>query len=158
MSREKFFNDRPTTYLRTSRYYRALTMVYNTQRLMIALSKGPNRVGVFPHLRTETDFFPKRCFLVISNPDDGQSPKTQYLCIFKNSFNIIQPPLWYSIQSSWLQIQRSGFDSRCYQISFWDVVGLERGPLSLAKLAQAAIARSVFFPCGLKSRSLFCLF
>jgi hypothetical protein len=26
------------------------------------------------------------------------------------------PPLWSSGQSSWLQIQRSGFDSRRYQI------------------------------------------
>jgi hypothetical protein len=33
-------------------------------------------------------------------------------------------------QSSWLQIQRSGFGSRRYQI-FWEVVGLERGPLNL---------------------------
>jgi hypothetical protein len=33
-------------------------------------------------------------------------------------------------QSSWLQIQRSGFDSWRYHI-FWEVVGLERGPLSL---------------------------
>jgi hypothetical protein len=40
------------------------------------------------------------------------------------------PPLWSSDQSSWLQIQRSGFDSRRYQI-FWEVVGLERGPLNL---------------------------
>jgi hypothetical protein len=31
---------------------------------------------------------------------------------------------------SWLQIQRSGFDSRHNQI-FWEVVRLERGPLSL---------------------------
>jgi hypothetical protein len=29
-------------------------MVYNTQKYWV-LSKGPNRVGVFPHLRTETD-------------------------------------------------------------------------------------------------------
>jgi hypothetical protein len=36
----------------------------------------------------------------------------------------------YSGKSSWLQIQRSGFNSRHYQI-FWEVVGLERGPLSL---------------------------
>jgi hypothetical protein len=35
-----------------------------------------------------------------------------------------------SDHSSWLQIQRSGFDSQGYQI-FWEVVGLERGPLSL---------------------------
>jgi hypothetical protein len=41
------------------------------------------------------------------------------------------PPLWSSAQSSWLQIQGSGFDSRRYQI-FWEVVGLERGPLSLS--------------------------
>jgi hypothetical protein len=43
------------------------------------------------------------------------------------------PPLWSSGQSSWLQIQRSGFDSRHYQI-FWEVVGLERGPLSLGSI------------------------
>jgi hypothetical protein len=38
--------------------------------------------------------------------------------------------LWSSGQSSWLQIQRPGFYSRRYQI-FWEVVGLERGPLRL---------------------------
>jgi hypothetical protein len=35
-----------------------------------------------------------------------------------------------SNQSLWLQIQRSGFDSPRYQV-FQEVVGLERGPLSL---------------------------
>jgi ABC-type transporter Mla MlaB component len=40
------------------------------------------------------------------------------------------PPLWSSGQSSWLQIQRSRFDFRRYQI-FLEVVVLERGPLSL---------------------------
>jgi hypothetical protein len=40
------------------------------------------------------------------------------------------PPLWSSGQSSWLQIQRSGSDSRRYQI-FREIVDLERGPLSL---------------------------
>jgi hypothetical protein len=49
-----------------------------------------------------------------------------YICYVEES----KPPLWSSGQSSWLQIQRSGFDSRHYQI-FWEVVGLERGPLSL---------------------------
>jgi hypothetical protein len=33
--------------------------------------------------------------------------------------------LWSSGQSSWLQIQRSGFDLRNYQI-FYKVAGLER--------------------------------
>jgi hypothetical protein len=46
-----------------------------------------------------------------------------------------RPPLWSSGQSSWLQIQRSGFDSRRYQI-FWEVVGLERGPLSLVTATE----------------------
>jgi hypothetical protein len=35
-------------------------------------------------------------------------------------------------QSSWLQIQRSGFNSWRYQI-FREIVGLERGPLSLVE-------------------------
>jgi hypothetical protein len=47
-------------------------------------------------------------------------------------YNVIStwPPLWSSGQSSWLQIQGPGFDSRRYQI-FCEVVGLERGLLSL---------------------------
>jgi hypothetical protein len=49
-----------------------------------------------------------------------------YICYVEES----RPLLWYSNQSYWLQIQRSGFDSRRYQI-FWEVVGLERGPLIL---------------------------
>jgi hypothetical protein len=44
------------------------------------------------------------------------------------------PPLWSSGQSFWLQIQRSGFDSRRYQIFF--LVGLERGPLSLVMIIE----------------------
>jgi hypothetical protein len=35
-----------------------------------------------------------------------------YVCYVEES----RPPLWSSGQSSWLQIQRSGFDSRVYQI------------------------------------------
>jgi hypothetical protein len=48
-------------------------------------------------------------------------------------------PLCSSGQSSWLQIQRSGFDSRRYQI-FW-AVGLERGPLSLVSTTEALLER-----------------
>jgi hypothetical protein len=39
------------------------------------------------------------------------------------------------VVSSWLQIHRSGFDSRRYQI-FWEVVDLERGPLSLVNIIE----------------------
>jgi hypothetical protein len=45
------------------------------------------------------------------------------------------PPLWSSVQSSWLQIQRSWFDFRRYQI-FWEVVGLERDPISLVSTIE----------------------
>jgi hypothetical protein len=39
-----------------------------------------------------------------------------------------------------LQIQRSGFDSSCYQI-FREVVGLERGPLSLVSRIEDLLGR-----------------
>jgi hypothetical protein len=46
------------------------------QWLKLAFSKGPNRVGVSPHVRTETDPVSETlCFLVYRIPDDGQSPK-----------------------------------------------------------------------------------
>jgi hypothetical protein len=49
-------------------------------------------------------------------------------------------PLWSSGQSSWLQHKRSGFDSRRYQI-FWEVVGLERGALSLVSTTGELLER-----------------
>jgi hypothetical protein len=51
-----------------------------------------------------------------------------------------RPPLWPSGLSSWLQIQRPGFYSRHYQI-FWEVVGLERGPLSLVSTTEELLGR-----------------
>jgi hypothetical protein len=44
-------------------------------------------------------------------------------------------------QSSWLQLQRSGFDSRRYHI-FWEVVGLEQGPLSLMSTTEEPVERN----------------
>jgi hypothetical protein len=49
-------------------------------------------------------------------------------------------PLWSSSQSSWLQIQRSGFDSRRYQI-FWEEVCLEGVPLSLVSSTEELLER-----------------
>jgi hypothetical protein len=62
-------------------------------------------------------------------------------------------PLWSSVQSSWLQIQRSGFDFRRYQI-FWEVMGIERGPLSLVSTIEELLRRRNSDP-GLESRE-FC--
>jgi hypothetical protein len=55
------------------------TTEHGVQWLRLALSNGPNRVGVSPsHLRTETNPVPETlCFLVFRIPDDGQSPRTQ---------------------------------------------------------------------------------
>jgi hypothetical protein len=48
------------------------------QRLRLALSKVPNRVGDPPHLRTETEPVSETlCILVSRILDDGQSLKTQ---------------------------------------------------------------------------------
>jgi hypothetical protein len=43
-------------------------------------------------------------------------------------------------QSFWLQIQRSGFDSRHYQI-FREVVGLERGQLRLVNAIEELLEK-----------------
>jgi hypothetical protein len=55
-----------------------------------------------------------------------------------------RPPLWFSGQSSWLQIRRPGFDSRHYQEK--SVVGLERGPLSLVSTTEELLDRNVAAP------------
>jgi hypothetical protein len=47
-----------------------------------------------------------------------------------------RPPMWSSGQSSWLERFRGlWFDSQSYQI-FWEVVVLERGPLSLVRITE----------------------
>jgi hypothetical protein len=64
-----------------------------------------------------------------------------YICYVEE----IRPPLWSSGQSSLLQIQRPGFHSQRYQI-FWEVVGLERSPLSLVTTIEELLGRKVVAP------------
>jgi hypothetical protein len=52
----------------------------------------------------------------------------------------LPPPLRSSGQSSWLQIQRSGFDSGRYQI-FWEIMGLEQGPHSFMSTIEELLGR-----------------
>jgi hypothetical protein len=59
-----------------------------------------------------------------------------YICYVEES----RPSLWFSGQGSWLQIQMSGFDSRRYNI-FWEIVGLEWGPLSLVSSIEGLLGR-----------------
>jgi hypothetical protein len=68
---------------------------------------------------------------------------------------VLWPPLWSSGQSSWLQIQRSGFDPRHYPI-FWEVVGLERGPLSLVSTFEKLLGRKSS-GSGLENREYGCM-
>jgi hypothetical protein len=67
--------------------------------------------------------------------------RTEFMCYVEEN----RPPLWSSGQSSWLQIQRSGFDSLRYQI-FCEVVGLERGPLNLVRTIEELLARKITAP------------
>jgi hypothetical protein len=64
------------------------------------------------------------------------------------------PALGSSGPSSWLQIQRPGFDSRRYQI-FCKVVGLERGPLGLMSTIEELLRRKRS-GCGKEHRD-YCL-
>jgi hypothetical protein len=69
----------------------------------------------------------------------NMTPQTGWL-MHLEQLTELGPPLWSSGQSSWLQIQRSGFDSPHCQI-FWEVVGLERGPLSLVSTIEELLER-----------------
>jgi hypothetical protein len=69
---------------------------------------------------------------------------TAELFFFLSLFQLGGPPLWSSGQSSWLQIQRPGFDSRHYQKK--RIVGLERGPLSLVSTTEELLDRKVAAP------------
>jgi hypothetical protein len=68
---------------------------------------------------------------------------------FKSCINAALP-LWPSSQSSWLQIQRSSFYSRRYQI-FGELLGLELGPLSLMSTIDRLCGLMVRVP-GYRSR------
>jgi hypothetical protein len=61
--------------------------------------------------------------------------------LFWSDWELFVEPQWSSGQSFWLQIQRSRFDSQRYQI-FWEVVGLERGTLSLVSTNEELHGRT----------------
>jgi hypothetical protein len=61
---------------------------------------------------------------------------------FGDFISVQRPPLWSDSQGSWLQIQRSGFDSWCYQI-FWEVVSLDQDTLSLVSTTEELLGRKL---------------
>jgi hypothetical protein len=58
--------------------------------------------------------------------------------------------IYFQMVCSWLQIQKSGFDSRHYK-SFWEAVGLEQGPLILVSTIEELLERKSS-GSGLESR------
>jgi hypothetical protein len=84
------------------------------------------------------------CYLSIRNEEIWlmmwSAESFSKLCLFGWKVGMERPPLWSRDQGSCLQIQRSGFESRRYQI-FWEVVGLKRGPLSLVSTIQELLGR-----------------
>jgi hypothetical protein len=82
--------------------------------------------------------------LIASTSARRQGAAENPVLFFTDSVLELWPPLWSSDQSSWLQTQRTGFDSRRYQI-FWKVVGLKRGSLSLVSTTEEPLGRK---SCG----------
>jgi hypothetical protein len=64
---------------------------------------------------------------------------------FLPDYMVSRPPLWSRGESSWLQIQMSGFYSWHYEI-LWEVVGLEQSPLSLMSTIEELRERKVAVP------------
>jgi hypothetical protein len=77
---------------------------------------------------------------VCPRTDLDRNNAVNFCCTFMFTVSTFRLSLWSSGQSSWLQIQRSGSDSRRYQI-IWEVVGLERGPLSLGSTIEELLER-----------------
>jgi hypothetical protein len=79
-----------------------------------------------------------RCFI----PVDRKSLPLPFTNLRSFQLHIwpFRSPLCSSGQSSWLQIQRPGFDSRRCQI-FWEAVRLERGPPNLVSTTEELLER-----------------
>jgi hypothetical protein len=78
--------------------------------------------------------------LNISQPYRPPQPGAGIAILFSIVWIREGSPLRSSGQRSWLQIEKLGFDSHCYQI-FWEVVGLERGPFSLMSTIKELLER-----------------
>jgi hypothetical protein len=70
----------------------------------------------------------------------SENPLSELLTMWGRYPHRYLPPIGLMINSSWLQIHRPGLNSRHYQI-FWEVVGLERGPLSLMSTTEELLGR-----------------
>jgi hypothetical protein len=81
---------------------------------------------------------------VLMSFDGLISPQIQHFRLYFGLWMLGGPPLWSSGQSSWLQMRRSGFNSRHYKEK--KVVGVEWGPLSLVSATEELLERKVAAP------------
>jgi hypothetical protein len=121
------------------------------------LFRGSSREDISFSERWDYRFFHS---LLSSSIRSGGSTKcallVQFVCLSRLTGHFTHiciqgPHLCSSCQSSWLEIQRSGFDSHRYQI-FWEAVGLERGPLILVSTTDRLCGLVVRVP-GYRSRN-----
>jgi hypothetical protein len=86
---------------------------------------------VSPKTVSKSTMFQVIVFGSISRWDFWPTEQLCYLVLFSK-----RPPLWSSGQSFWVQIQKSRVPiPGPYQI-FWEVGGLERGPLNLVRTIE----------------------
>jgi hypothetical protein len=116
---------------------------YQLQATYVSYYACEKHLSVFVHIQTVTLFQSSGsmyCVYIYIHIKLVSSLQQLKLGLLKG-----RPPLWSSRQSSWLQIQRSGFYSWRYQI-FWEVVGLKRGPLSLVSTIRSYLKEKVAAP------------
>jgi hypothetical protein len=128
-------------------YYAGLQ---STARVSVAaeIPRTSERHFGLMHVPTEIILSVARSFVFTEVEICLPSLRERALHVQKRSvwFYVRRPSLWSSGQSFRLQIQRSGFDSQRYQI-LWEVVGLERGPLSLVSAIEELLGRKSSGSC-----------
>jgi hypothetical protein len=112
---------------------------------MFLVAKGRRRIRLIATRPTMSRLARKRTILDVSQSYWPPRPVAEVALPSPLRLNLVPgldlcTAFVSSGQSSWLQIQRSGFDSRCYQI-LWEVVGLERGSLSLGSTIEELLER-----------------
>jgi hypothetical protein len=105
--------------------------------------QSPLRIILWVHTRALMEYgctFKLKAFS--ESPFLKRSATYRFMTLFQlpKLYIAWRTPQWSSGHSSWLQIQRSGFDSRRYHI-FWEVVDLERGPFSLVSKIEELLER-----------------
>jgi hypothetical protein len=118
----------------SSYWFYIIRFIYNTDRIHSLQASFPVMFYVAPLWPSGQSSWLQNgdvlCFLWSTN--------WIYICYVEES----RLPLRSIGQSSWLQMQRSGFDSRLHQI-FWEVVSLERVPLSLVSTNEELLERKI---------------